>query len=423
MGIKLVPQLVNFHNRHFNIMLSLCMLVALALRVTALLNYQHSIYARFLVWDESTYQHWAIKLVQSNFSVSAIPEFAPLPAYVMALLYKMFAAKVIVYRIFNVLISTITCYLLYLIGAALAGRTVGLLSCLFAACYAPFIFFSFTLLKTSLSLFLFALAICLLLSSYRVASKSKMMLMAGAIGLLVNVRPNMIVVLFYLPAAVLWHWYGKGLAWKRLLTLLLCYVSGVIFVVGPFSVMQYKGTGKGGLTVTGGFNLYIANNLQNPYPYYRPVSFAVSIPSRQGKDFMVEASRRVGRKLTQEEASHYFIHEVERSAFEHPFIFGRKIFLKILALFNHYEAADNYHIGFMSNFIGIFKLPFLSFWVVLSLGMAGFVATFNKSELSRSWGVYLFFMLVLSLYFLQMLNQSTTRGNVNSDVRMGCLYT
>ncbi len=392
----LPEQALNFYRRHFRLILSGILVLALVLRVAALLSYQKSIYAGFLIWDENVYHNWALKILEGKAQTYGVHDFAPLPAYVMGLLYKFFSPNPSVFRIFNIQLSTLTCYLFYVIGKILANRSVGLIACLFSALYGPFIFFSFTLLKTSLSVFLFALALYLFLLNYKTVSKFRTLGIGITIGLLLNVRPNMILVLFFLPFAMIWNWRRQSLLYKNILPLLILYIIGVGISAGPFVVMKYRVSKEIALTASGGFNLYLANNLQNPYPYYRPVPFAVSIPSKQATHFIIEASRRTGKKLSPKEASSLFTGKVLKSACEQPLLFAEKLSLKFLALFNGFEPADNYHIGFMSNYIRLFKLPFLTFWVMLPLGMVGLAATFKSSGMSRALA-WIFFLYGITL--------------------------
>ncbi len=383
-----------------DVTLCIILLAAIALRIAALLNYQNSIYNGFLIWDESVYQNWALKILEGSSPTNFAHDFAPLPAYLMALLYKVISPNPLVFRIFNILISTITCLLFYGIGKTLANRTVGLIACFFSALYGPFIFFSFTLLKTSLAVFLFSTAVYFFLLNLKNASKLRTLGIGVAIGLLLNVRPNVIFVLVFLPLALIWYWRWKFPRFKNIVSILLLFFLGLGISVGPFMVMKYKTTGEISLTATGGFNLYLANNLQNPYPYYRPVPFAVSTPSKQATQFIIEASRVTGEKLTPGEASDYFAREVFKSASEEPFLFAKKLFLKCLALFNRYESADNYHVGFMSNYIRLFKFPFPAYWAILPLGMIGFAATIKNSVKSRAMaGIFLMYGVTLIIFF------------------------
>ncbi len=66
-----------------DVTLCIILLAAIALRIAALLNYQNSIYNGFLIWDESVYQNWAIKILEGSSPTNFAHDFAPLPAYLM----------------------------------------------------------------------------------------------------------------------------------------------------------------------------------------------------------------------------------------------------------------------------------------------------------------------------------------------------
>lgn len=384
--------------RWFNIALVGILFVALLIRIAALFNFYGSVYSDFLIWDEGVYHDWAINILKGTSPTYSAHDFAPFPAYLMAFFYKLYPDQ-LVFRIFNILISTLTCYIIYGIGRALSGRYVGLIACIFSAFYGPFIFFSFTLLKTPLAAFLFSLVVLSFLVNLKRITGFRTLWIGVAIGLLLNVRPNMIFVLIFLPFFTMWHW-RRHIDAKKNIILLLFYVVGVSISVGPFVAMKYKTTGEFSLTATGGFNLYLANNIDNPYPYYRPVSFAVSVPSKQSTQFIVEASRRVGKKLSAKQASDFFVREVLKTAREKPVQFTQKLFLKCMALFNGFESSDNYHIGFMSNYLRLFKLPFFAFWAILPLGMIGFVAGNGAIDGRRAMaGVFIMYAATLVIFF------------------------
>ena len=140
---------------------------------------------------------------------------------------------------------------------------------------------------------------------------------------------------------------------------LIIYIVGLSIAIAPFVVRNYRVSGEFRPTTSqSGFNLYIANNLQNKDPYYRPVPFATSSPFMQGIQFNIEASRRMNKKLSPQEASSYWTREVMKLPLEQPVPFAWKILQKTLAFFNKFEAGDHYHVGFVSNFVRFFKFPF-----------------------------------------------------------------
>lgn len=406
-----------FFDKHAYLFLSAFLILGLTVRILALLSFKNSLYADHLIYDESVYHALAQKIADGTHRTASVHDFAPLPAYMMALVYKLFSPNTLYIRILNIIFGVFTCYFVYLIGRELydpdgrpsasqavngtpgsthpacTAKVIGLFACLVAVLYKPFIFFSITLLKTSLSLFLFAASVYLFVAVLNERSAIKLFFLGVCMGLLVNVRSNCVVLVPLILVILLLNIYRKTTA-KVFWTALTVYLAGLILSVAPFTLIKYRLSGELTLTPQGGFNLYLANNLQNPYPYYRPVPFATSRPSEQAVQFIIEASRRTGHKLSPGEASSYWTREVVKTALNQPGAFVKKLFYKSLALFNQFEAADNYHIGFMSNHVRFFKLPFISLWLILPFGMAGMILDITRSK--KSLALFLIFFLYAS---------------------------
>lgn len=367
------------------------LLLAALVRTGVLLDWLESVYHDFLIFDESVYHLWAVRVLKGGDATFPVADVAPLPAYLMLAAYRLFSPQPLTMRILNLLLGVATCGVIYLIGRRLADHRTGLLAALLAALYKPFILYSVTLLKEATGVLLFAGVLVLLLRGMDRPSLCAGLLLGAAAGLLVNVRQNMVVILPLLPLLLLWGGGGKSGPRTRL-GAAAGAVLGLALAVAPFALQQRAVSGEWGLTSVGGFNLYLANHLDNPYPYYRPVRFASSVPSDQGVHFVIEASRREGRRLTPAEASRYWTREVLRTAWERPGAFALKLWRKTLTVFNRSEADDNYHIGFTSRFVPFLRLPFLAVWCVVPLGMAGMLLALGRSRQDRAlaaiFGVY-----------------------------------
>jgi 4-amino-4-deoxy-L-arabinose transferase-like glycosyltransferase len=394
----------NFHlaDKHYRFALISILALALVLRIIALLDLRRSIYFDFLLWDERIYHTLATRIAEGSLKSSSVYEFSPLPAYMMALVYKLFSPNILYIRILNVIFGTLTCYLLYHIGKNLVNRNTGLLACLTACLYEPFIFYSIVPLKTSLSLFLFASTISFLLSALNKNSLVKAVLLGISAGFLMNVRPNAIVIIPFLPLFLLWYSWKSKNSPRFLMATFLLYTIGLFVALSPFMIRNYRVAGELVLTTTQtGQNLYYGNNPHSDAPYYRPASFASSSPFEEGVQFTIEASRRQGKKLSHKEASSYWTAEVIKMAVQSPDIFFWKLIRKTLALFNRFESGDHYHIGFMSNFIGFFKFPFLSIWLVLPFGVAGMaVDGFESRESLAMMTFFCLYGLTLVVFFI-----------------------
>lgn len=363
----------------FHWLLAALLLVSLGLRLLALFSWQDSLYAEFLSPDEEIYHRWAMALAEGRPGLPNVPDFTPLYADVMALVYAVFSADPLYVRILNILLGVGTCALICLIGRELGGPGVGLAACLIAGLYKPFIFFSMTAMKTALSLFLFSLVFYLFLLLMERVSAARMLLLGASAGLLLSVRANAILMIPVMPAVVLLHHWKEGVSRKILAGAAAAFAAGVLLSMQPAVVKKHLAGGDARATATGAFNFYTAYHPENPGPYYRPVSFASSATATQGAQFVIEASRRADRKLSLQEASNYWILETLRWCVANPLAFLEKTLLKTLAVFNRFEAADNYHIGFLGDAVRFFSLPFIEIWMLLPFGMAGMAVMVRSS--------------------------------------------
>lgn len=242
-----------------------------------------------------------------------------------------------------------------------------------------------------MTVFLFALTVYFFLASFKRTSLLYLLILGTAVGLLFNVRPNAVVLFPIMPLLIILALRKKDKQVREMATAFVLYTVGLCLSLSPFLVRNYRIANQWAVGPTqSGFNLYLGNNLANPDPYYRPVPFASSSPRVQGIHFTVEASRRIGKKLSPQEASTYWYREVLRIAGENPGAFFRKLWLKTLVFFNQFEAGDHYHIGYTANFVPFFKLPFPSLWLMLPLGLAGMSVTLLESRKSLALGLILF---------------------------------
>ncbi|MFH1784673.1 MAG: glycosyltransferase family 39 protein, partial [bacterium] len=343
------------------------------------------------------YHTWATKIANGTFESSSVYEMAPLPAYLMALIYRLFSPDVVYIRIANIIFGVLTCYLVYLIGKEMANRKIGLLACLVAALYKPFIFYSIVPLKTSLSVFLFASFVYFFVAILNKNSMIKVILLGIAIGLANNVRPNCAVLIPLIPLFIIWNYYKGQASLKILTTTIILYGVGLSIAMSPFMIRNYLVAGESAPTPSqSGFNLYMCNNLKYSYP----LPFASTSPFEQGIHFTIEASRRVGKKLSPREASSYWTNEVIKTAIEQPVAFTWRLCKKTLGFFNWFEKGDHYHIGFVSNFVKFFKIPFFSFWLILPFGMAAMaVNMFGNRKLLSLSAVFFIYASTLILFF------------------------
>jgi 4-amino-4-deoxy-L-arabinose transferase-like glycosyltransferase len=308
----------------------------------------------------------------------------------MALVYRVFSPNVLYVRLMSLAFGVSTCGLVYVIGRELGGGVVGLASCFVAALYQQLVFYSIVPLKTSLSVFCLAACAALLLRLLRedgagnrgartaILESSALGVLAG---LMIHVRGNYVALVPVLAVFAFLGPKSARLSWKRRAFALASFVLGLVLAVSPVAIRNYRAAGQVALTTAQtGRNLYFGNNPDNGTPYYQPVRFASSVPAEQAVQFVIEASRRAGKRLSQEEASAFWTREVVRRAEAQPAVFVERLSVKALALLNGFESSDHYHVGFLSRFVRIFELPFLELWLVLPFGLLGMIALGRRSR-------------------------------------------
>lgn len=370
-----------FIRAHFAGLLIVILVVGIAARFAALLAFKDTPYFDFLMMDERIYHDWAVKIISGTYTPAAAYEFPPLPAYITALVYKLFSPDPLYIRYLNIAFGTATCLFIGLTGKELDAEATALLAALIAALYKPFILYSAVPLKTALSVFLCSVVVYLTALFSNRPTWFQSFLLGLFTALALNVRGNYLAFIPILAAAVVLVYWKKRRSVKRLCIGIALYASGLCVVVAPFAIRNHAVTGDWVLSTTqAGFNFYLGNNLANAEHYSRPVSFAASSPILQGVQFTIEASRRSGKTLTAGEASWFWTKQVFQQAVRKPSMFMCKLVGKALAGVNRHEACDHYSIPFLSTFMPYFKLPFFSFLLIMPLGFAGMLIETLRSK-------------------------------------------
>lgn len=396
----MLPDSKTVNSRTVGILLFVLLAAALAIRLGGLAALSETLYFKHLLWDEQMYHHWATAIAAGDPDAGSLFDQAPLPAYLLAAIYKIFSPDPLYFRLANIIFGTLTCFFLYQTGRSLGGTAAGLLSCGIAALYGPFILYSIVPLKTALSACLFSLFLALIATSPENPSTAKMpvrLFLSGlALGLAAAVRSNtLIVILFIIP--YLFHINRNQPSAKRYLVGLAVFLAGLLLALSPFIVKNYNTTGTFSPASSQlGRNLYYGNGPENDSPYYRPMPFASSVPGESSTQFVIEASRRAGKDLSPKESSSFWTQEVIGYIKNHPLDWCRHILQKSFAVANGFEAGDHYNIDFLATRVPFFALPFPGYTVVFSLGLAGLFVTWRSSRMTRQIAVP-FFLYGLSL--------------------------
>jgi 4-amino-4-deoxy-L-arabinose transferase-like glycosyltransferase len=143
--------------------------------------------------DMLTYHNFAKQILDGTFSKEPY-YYGPLYYYFLALVYKIFGVNLLYPKLFQMMLGTATCFLIYLIAKRVFNRSVALISLIISIFYSMFYIHEGVLLMASLSTFLTTLSIYLLLNN-------RIILSGIAIGLSALCRAN---ILLFVPFIFIW---------------------------------------------------------------------------------------------------------------------------------------------------------------------------------------------------------------------------
>jgi tetratricopeptide (TPR) repeat protein len=236
-------------------------ILAFVVRLIYLLQIESSLpFFYALRLDELYHDVWARQICSGDW-LGTEPFFrAPLYVYLLALTYKIFGHDLILPRLIQISIGSLSCVLTYLIASKLFNRTVGIISGVVACFYAMLILYDAHLLITSLVVFLDLMLIYLLLRTGEKPKPLNWFFCGAVLGLSAIARPNILV---FVPFILLWMFFQfkSKLLPKAILTRWIILCAGALLVISPVTLRNYL-VGKDFVLIAwqGGYNFYLGNN-------------------------------------------------------------------------------------------------------------------------------------------------------------------
>jgi hypothetical protein len=240
------------------------------------------------------------------------------------------------------------------------------------AIYGVLVFFEGDILMISLTLF-FINASVLGLILFREQHRLIWSALAGlSFGIAALDRSN---ILLFVPVAI-WFLAGgfRHMIQRRQLLSTAVYLTGVLFVILPFSINNYR-VGRDVVLISSnaGINLFIGNNSQAPGIFAIPPGIAI----RNNSDGMAEdiaeiAEKESRRKLKPSEVSRFWTEKALTFIVENPgdaFILYAK---KTRLMFNHLEIPNHLGFSFFKEEIAPWlSFLFIGFWIITPLALSG----------------------------------------------------
>ncbi|MHC4943565.1 MAG: tetratricopeptide repeat protein [Planctomycetota bacterium] len=370
-------------------------ITALLLRLFFLFETRSAPFFSYLIGDSKYYHDWALRIAAGDWLGSSIFWVDPLYAYVLGLIYTVFGPAPAILLVIQVVLGSLTAVIVYTIGRRVFNEATGFLAAALAALYDLLIFYDGVLLKTSITTFLCASTLFILLH----AGESKALrywILGGVLaGLCCLARSSF---LLFMPCVILWafslNW--KGVRGGFLLPMAL-FILGALAMIAPVTVRNYAVTRSFVLlTANLGQNLYLGNSPFNATGTYTAPPYIREESEHEEKDWKRHAEMKEKRSLLPAEVSSFWAGKTLDWMAKDTGAFLFLLWKKVRLAWNRFEVPDNYDVYFYrQEFSQVLKLPLPGFGELAPLALAGLVI--GLANWRRRLLLYLGFLALAAL--------------------------
>ena len=333
-------------------------LLALALRLFYLAEISEMLYAHNLVLDAEEYDRLSDQLLQGNWLLTNEASYVhgPLYTYIFALV-KLCGFHYGGLRILQIILSALSCVLVFRIAGHLFPHPVPLIGGLVAAAYWPFLFYSGELLATTLTIFLELLLVAFLLHYGDRFSWHSVIIGALLTTLLVTTRSN---TLLLFPVVLWWIYRRSGSPQKKWRFAGLFSLSVLLFL-SPFLLRNQLVQGTL-LPFQGSWSLYMGTN-----PHADGTPYA-----RQGISWQRLESLPYHQNYTTPVARGQFFRAASIDfVLEFPGDYLYLLYRKFRLFWHAFEIPVSTDLRYYEQHSWISRMLVLNFGVVVPLGLAG----------------------------------------------------
>lgn len=310
---------------------------------------------------------------------------APLYYHFLAGVYGVFGHSYWAPRLVQAVLGSLSCVLLYDIGARLFQPKVGLIAGAAMALYGPLVFWDGELHTPVLEVFLDLAFVSVALA----AADRRSAALWGAAGLLLGLsaiaRPNVLVVL---PLAVAAAAFTRSASLQRRAAWVVALAAGAMLFPTLATVRNWAVSGDPVFIASqGGINMWLGN---------RPGAdgFTPSTPRRYRFDSEYEdsvalfgqraAEEALGRKLTASESQAYWMRESARWWKEQPAAAAALLGKKAVLTWSHQEIRNTQAFDYFRREVAplLWFCP-VGFWIAGPLGLAGILLAWRRHPSAR----------------------------------------
>lgn len=364
------------------------------IRSIHLLQVQNRLFFNFFS-DFQFYSLWAQDILQGR-AGPPVYFFGPLYPHLLALLWGLFGRSQIIILWFQVLIGSLSCGLVSILGWQVFDRKVGLLAGVLAIFYAAEIFYEGVLLMATTLYFLHLL---LLVSIFWVIRRQRwyywvipgILLGLSAIG-----RANILAFLPFLLFGIVIHTARSGKKRGRQIRAIVALLLGVLFVIAPVTLHNVL-IGHDMVLISSnlGMNFFIGNNSYARGIYEKPKG--LKMPEDISGSKIAELLE--GRTLTPSGVSRFWLRKAWDFIRTQPGTFLHLTLNKMIFFWNAYEIPQVENMLFFKRFAPVLRWPLLNFGILGPLGLLGVAISIRQWRSRYFLLSFLFSFMVSTVFF------------------------
>ncbi|NQT06294.1 MAG: tetratricopeptide repeat protein [Candidatus Omnitrophica bacterium] len=372
------------------------LIIALSIKLLFMRQINLSPFTLFSL-DDEYYNLWATEISKGDIMGSGVFYGLPLYSYILGFIYFLFGQSVFIARIVQVLLGSLNCVLLYLIGKKTFGKTAGLLASLVFTFYSMGLYFESFLNSTPLSIFMLFSIILLLLSIAERPTIKKWVSLGLLAGLcsLANASATMLI-LFVIPWAFV---HFKDMEKKRIITGLSGMIAALLIVISITTIRNYK-VEKDFVPITShaGITFYAGNNPGAIGSFYLPRELGRGITSTKTASTNI-AKRHIGRELKPSEVSSFWFGRAFDFIKNDPYLYARLLAKKLYLFWWGQEIPEVVPSKFIKEYSSILRLPLFTFAIISPLSLIALLLFYKRRREIAILYIFLGSMLLSTLLY------------------------
>ena len=292
-----------------------------------------------LAGDGRTYDEWAQRIAAGDWLGSGVFYQAPLYPYLLGLLQVFFGHDLWLIRFLQIILGSLSCALIFVIGQKLFSHGAGIAAGLFLAFYAPAIFFDALIEKSNLDLFLLSSLLVLLIGAMQRQHWHQWLSAGAVLGLVGLTRENALVLVVVIPFWIVTYFSGQSRQTRATWTGL--FLGGLLLILLPVGLRNLAVGGEFKLTTSQfGANFFIGNN-PGADGTYGSVQRIIGEPQLEGNDAARLAEREAGRTMPPGEVSDFWLQKALSYIRAQPGEWFKLLAKKSLMVWNAREVEDS----------------------------------------------------------------------------------